>query len=157
MKFKFILKNSMKTIMIVLGIIIVIGAGFTISKLSIYGVDAFSIVSLVFAIIVEIMLLLLLFNTNYVFKEKNLNVNLGIMTQKINYNDIIAIKNYVKHQELFLIFKPNKPKEEGDLSQIMINIKPELYTDFVEALKLKNNMIVYDEIDQNYQEEQNEQ
>ena len=157
MKFKFILKNSLKTIMVVLGLIIIIGAGFTIYKLTVFGLDAFSIISLVFAIIVLVMLVLMGFNTNYTFTNEYLKVTLAIMVQKIKYTDILAIKNYVKHNELFIIFRPNNPKKEDDLSQIMINIKPELYTDFIESLKQKNNMIVYDEINSNIDEENNEQ
>lgn len=157
MKFKFNLKNSLKIITIILGLIIILGAGFTISRLVIYGVDAFSIVSLVFAVIVLAMLLLMQFNTHYTFTDEYLKVTLAIMVQKIKYTDILSIKNYVQHKELFIIFRPNKPKNEDDLSQIMINIKPELYTDFIEALKLKNDMIVYDEINSNLTEENNEQ
>ena len=90
----------------------------------------------------------MLFNTHYVFSDLELKVCLGIMTQHIKYTDIVAIKNYIKHKEMFIIFRPNKQKEEGDLTQILINIKPELYTDFAEELKRKNSMIMYDEINQ---------
>lgn len=153
MKFKFIMKNSIRAIMAILSIIILVGAGLIISRLVIYGMDTFSVVSLVFAVIVEVMFALLEFNTNYVFAEDELIINLGIMKQKIKYTDILTAKNYINEKELFIIFRPQKPKDEGDLSQILVNVKKEQYTDFVELLKSKNDMIIYDEIDKNIKEE----
>ena len=152
MKFKFLLKKSITVALIIFTIIMAVCFGFICYRLAVFGPDAFSIVSITISLIFFVLAGLILFNTHYVFSEDELKVCLGVMTQHIKYNDIVAIKNYIKHKEMFIIFRPNKQKEEGDLTQILINIKPELYTDFVEELKRKNSMIMYDEINQDLSE-----
>ena len=147
MKFRFILKNSIKAALLVFGLILTACVGFTLFNLVSNGADAFSIVSLILSIVVLVVIFLLLLNTTYTFTEKYLRVNLGIMCQKIYYGEILQIKNYVNQKELFLIFRPHNAKTEDTLSQIMVNVKPELFADFVEALNGKNSEIFYDEID----------
>lgn len=154
MKFRFIIKNSLKIALIIFGLVIAGCVGFTIYNLSVNGADAFSIVSLVLAFIVLLAICLLLINTSYTFTESYLKVSLGIMNQKIYYNDVLQIKNYVNQKEMFIIFRPRNAKTKDALSQIMVNVKPELFADFVDALKSKNSEIVYDEVNGHVSEEE---
>lgn len=154
MKFRFIIKNSLKIALIIFGLVIAGCVGFTIYNLSVNGADAFSIVSLVLAFIVLLAICLLLINTSYTFTESYLKVSLGIMNQKIYYNDVLQIKNYVNQKEMFIIFRPRNAKTEDALSQIMVNVKPELFADFVDTLKSKNSEIVYDEVNGHVSEEE---
>lgn len=154
MKFRFIIKNSLKIALIIFGLVIAGCVCFTIYNLSVNGADAFSIVSLVLAFIVLLAICLLLINTSYTFTESYLKVSLGIMNQKIYYNDVLQIKNYVNQKEMFIIFRPRNAKTEDALSQIMVNVKPELFADFVDALKSKNSEIVYDEVNGHVSEEE---
>lgn len=154
MKFRFIIKNSLKIALIVFGLVIAGCVGFTIYNLSVNGADAFSIVSLVLAFIVLLAICLLLINTGYTFTESYLKVSLGIMNQKIYYNDVLQIKNYVNQKEMFIIFRPRNAKTKDALSQIMVNVKPELFADFVDALKSKNSEILYDEVNGHVSEEE---
>lgn len=146
MKFKFIIKNSIKTAVIVFAVIILVGAGFTLANLILNGTSAFPVISLVFAFIVLILIFALLFNTYYHFRENDLTICLGVMLERIKYTDILEIKNYTKAKELFVIYRPKNPKEKDNLAQILVNIKPENYADFTETLLSKNGAIVYDEI-----------
>ncbi len=154
MKFRFIIKNSLKIALIIFGLVIAGCVGFTIYNLSVNGADAFSIVSLVLAFIVLLAICLLLINTGYTFTESYLKVSLGIMNQKIYYNDVLQIKNYVNQKEMFIIFRPRNAKTKDALSQIMVNVKPELFADFVDALKSKNSEILYDEVNGHVSEEE---
>lgn len=153
MKFKFLVKNSITIVLIILSVLILAGSGYTLYNMIMFGASAFSIISIIFAIMVLVLICLLLFNTFYHFKEDKLVVSLGIFQQGIDYRDIVKIKNYVNAKELFILFIPKNQKQVDDISQIMINIKPSEYKTFSDALIAKNANIIYDEIDKNLDEE----
>lgn len=64
---------------------------------------AIPIVSMIAGIIVGIACVLLLSNSYYKFKEQILVIMLGFFSDKVDYNDIVLIRQDIENGELYLI------------------------------------------------------
>ena len=97
----------------ILDILMIVGVG-SLATSSI----AVASISLVAAVLISICALLLIFNSYYKFKDQYLLIVLGFFCDKLNYDNIVNIKQNSITKEIYLIY--NSENEE-DLQNIRLN------------------------------------
>lgn len=95
-----------------------------------------AVVFSVLCLILIVFVMLLLFCSFYVFKDKKLYFRLGIFKFNLGIETALMIKEYTKQQKLVLIFN------DGKYSVIVINKK--YYKDFVEEVKKINQNALFE-------------
>lgn len=129
-------------------ILAVIAAG----ALAIIGVDiamlagentaepAIAGVSVGAATLIAVASLLVLFNSYYKFKDGQLVTVLGFFVDKIDYNDLVCVKQNSEMREIYLITKGVK-QTDGEIS-FRVNIPTQKVDDFIASLRDKIGDII---------------
>lgn len=97
-------------------------------------------VSLGAATLIAVAALLVLFNSYYKFKDNQLVTVLGFFVDRINYDDVVCVKQNGETKEIFLITTGVKPTD-GDIS-FRVNVSAQKTDDFIAALRGKIGDII---------------
>ena len=101
---------------------------------------AIAIVSLVAATLIAVASLLVLFNSTYNFKNDHIVATLGFFVDKIDYNDLVCVKQNSETREIYLITKGVK-QTDGEIS-FRVNIPTQKVDDFIASLRDKIGDII---------------
>lgn len=92
------------------------------------------------AALIAVAALLVLLNSYYNFKDDRLVTVLGFFVDKINYKDIVCVKQNSETREIYLITKGVK-QTDGDIS-FKVNISTQKVDGFIAALRDKIGDII---------------
>lgn len=92
------------------------------------------------ATLIAVAALLVLFNSYYKFKENQLVTVLGFFVDKIDYSDVVCVKQNSETREIYLITKGIK-QTDGEIS-FKVNISTQKVDDFIAALRDKIGDII---------------
>lgn len=104
---------------------------------------AVTIVSLVSSILLLAAALCVLFNSHYIFADKELTVLFGCIWYSIPYADIFEVKEHSVTKELFVLYREPKSNIPDKTSAVQIIIKPELNQGFCDKMKDKSDTILF--------------
>lgn len=92
------------------------------------------------ATLIAVAALLVLFNSYYKFKDNQLVAVLGFFVDKIDYNDVVCVKQNSETREIYIVTKGIK-QTDGEMS-FKVNISTQKVDDFIAALRDKIGDII---------------
>ncbi|MCQ2409134.1 MAG: hypothetical protein MJ068_01160 [Clostridia bacterium] len=107
-----------------------------VGKEYITATPAVAIVSMVAAVLITVFALLMVLNSFYKFREKDLYSCLAFFVDKIRYEDIIGIKQNSETNDIYLIIRAFKPSQPP--MAFRMNLKKGREEEFLKLLKEKN-------------------
>lgn len=133
--------GTVKTILIALiaaGSLAIVGVDIAllVGKEYITSAPAVAIVSMIAAILITVFALLMLLNSFYKFRDKDLYSCLAFFVDKIRYDDIVGIKQNSETNDIYLIIRAFKSSQPP--MAFRMNLKKGREEEFLKLLKEKN-------------------
>lgn len=104
---------------------------------------AVTVVSLICSILLLTAAVLVMLNSKYCLTDKGITVLFGCIWFLIEYKDVYEIKEHSVTKELFLLYREPKSNIPDKTSAVQIIIKSDKNKAFCDAVKEKNNNILF--------------
>lgn len=140
-KRSFIILAAFLVIILLVGIIVNIIELVTYEKSVLFTI--LPIFGIVFMAAMLVLLVLMVFNTHYTLTDYGFKQTIGFIFSKKLYNDLLLLREHPDKKMLLMYFK-RKIKGEYFIEHIVINIKPQDYNDFINAVRSKNSDVQYE-------------
>lgn len=106
------------------------------------------IVSLVMLVFLAAFIMIIRFGTMYVLEDKKFVTIFALYKTKIDYSDILLIRRDVKTKQTLMYFNAYTKNGEKLVNFRGLNINEQVFDKFIQDLKEKNNMIIYEPFNQ---------